>query len=251
MDSIAVVSDIHGNRWALEAVLADIDSVGISTVVNLGDVVYGPLDPRGTADLVLEREIPTVRGNEDRIVVDGAHPVSETLRFVRCQLDRRHLAWLETLETCLTVGPMRAFHGSPRSDTEYLLREVRSTGSRRRGCREVQTILGDTESSLVACGHDHLPGLMVLANGTTVVNPGSVGLPAYRDDEPHPHAMETGSPHAHYSVISEARCGISVTDRAVAYDWQSAAEVAESNGRPDWAWWLRTGRTGCDLSKFA
>ena len=88
---------------------------------------------------------------------------------------------------------------------------------------------------------------MTLPGGQTVVNPGSVGLPAYWDDLPHPHVMETGSPHARYSVISYSEFGWSVTDRIVPYDCESAAETANRNGRPDWAEWLKTGRAKkCD-----
>ena len=242
MDSIAVISDVHGNRWALEAVLADMESLGISEVVNLGDVFYGPLDPVGTADLILDRSIPTVRGNEDRIIVDGDAPLSSTLGFVRAQLSGQHLEWLENLTGSLSMGSAFAFHGSPRSDVEYLLWTVGESGAHRRGTEEVKRILGKIEASLVLCGHDHVPGARVLEDGTVVVDPGSVGLPAYRDDVPHPHLMEAGSPHARYSVVSPSPSGFTVSDRAVSYDWQAAAETAERNGRPDWATWLRTGR---------
>lgn len=242
MDSIAVISDIHGNRWALEAVLADIEGLGISTVVNLGDVFYGPLDPLGTAGLILDRRIPTVRGNEDRIIVDGDAPLSKTLDFVRAQLSGQHMQWLENLAMSLSIGSASAFHGSPRSDTEYLLWTVGESGAHRRATEEVQRILGETEASLVLCGHDHVPGARVLEDGTAVVDPGSVGLPAYRDDVPHPHLMEAGSPHARYAVVSSGPFGFTVSDREVSYDWKAAAETAERNGRPDWAIWLRTGR---------
>jgi predicted phosphodiesterase len=52
MPPVAVLSDIHGNRWALEAVLDDISRRGIRDMVNLGDSLYGPLDPGGTAQIV-------------------------------------------------------------------------------------------------------------------------------------------------------------------------------------------------------
>jgi diadenosine tetraphosphatase ApaH/serine/threonine PP2A family protein phosphatase len=223
-------------------VLADLDGLEISTVVNLGDVFYGPLDPRGSADLILKRSIPTVCGNEDRIIFDSASPKSETLSFVRAQLNSRHLEWLESLTMCISVGPAIAFHASPRSDAEYLLWDIRKAGAFERRPGEIRRILGDIESRLVLCGHDHVPRTRALEDGSTVVNPGSVGLPAYCDDVPHPHVMETGSPHAHYSVVSETSFGFLVADRAVPYDWESAAEVAQSNGRPDWALWLRTGQ---------
>ena len=50
--SLAVIADIHGNRWALEAVLQDIDRRGIQQIVNLGDHLTGPLDPAGTAEFL-------------------------------------------------------------------------------------------------------------------------------------------------------------------------------------------------------
>ena len=76
----------------------------------------------------------------------------------------------------------------------------------------------------------------------TIVNPGSVGLPAYTDDDPWPHAMEAGSPHARYAVLEHTRTGWRVDPVAVEYDWEAAARAAERNGRPDWAAWIRTGR---------
>ncbi len=69
---LAVISDIHGNRWALEAVLEDIERRGVRETVNLGDSLYGPLDPAGTAQILLQLNQPTVRGNEDRIIVERA-----------------------------------------------------------------------------------------------------------------------------------------------------------------------------------
>ena len=93
---LAVVSDIHGNRNALEAVLADITEKGITDVVNLGDNVYGPLDPAGTAELLIELGWPTVRGNEDRIIV-SAGADSPTVQYVRQSLNRAQMEWLEGL----------------------------------------------------------------------------------------------------------------------------------------------------------
>ena len=68
--SIAAISDVHGNRWALEAVLADIDSRGVRRIVNLGDSLYGPLAPAETASMLLNLNLPTIQGND---------PNSETL----------------------------------------------------------------------------------------------------------------------------------------------------------------------------
>jgi len=70
----------------------------------------------------------------------------------------------------------------------------------------------------------------------------SEGLPAYTDESPHPHAMEAGSPHARYAIVTRSGDSWQVEQRSVVYDWKAAADMAERNGRRNWAVWLRTGR---------
>ena len=62
----AAIADVHGNRPALEAVLADIAMLGLDEVVNLGDHVSGPLEAARTADLLMARGFPSIRGDQDR-----------------------------------------------------------------------------------------------------------------------------------------------------------------------------------------
>ena len=62
----AAIADVHGNRLALEAVLADLAALGITEIVNLGDHVSGPLEAARTADLLIERGFPSIRGDQDR-----------------------------------------------------------------------------------------------------------------------------------------------------------------------------------------
>lgn len=93
---VAVLSDIHGNRWALDAVLADIQRRRISEIVNLGDCLYSPLDPIVTARILMVLDWPTVRGNEDRIILEQgeANQTSPTLRYVRESLDDPQRKWI-------------------------------------------------------------------------------------------------------------------------------------------------------------
>ena len=245
MPDIAVISDIHGNRWALEAVLDHIRRRGIQAMVNLGDSLYGPLDPAGTAQILMELDIPTVRGNEDRILHEepGRHSDSPSLPFVRSRLLPEQMRWLQALP--LTVVVHEDFflcHGSPKKDTEYLLREVTALGPRVLSSQEVETKLKTVAQPIILCGHDHLPTFMSFPDGRHVINPGSVGLPAYRDHAPFPHAMEAGSPHARYAVVKHSGSGLIVEHISLSYDWQGAAETAARNGRPDWAGFLATGR---------
>ncbi len=79
--AVAVTSDVHGNRRALEAVLADARVRGVELLIDLGDLVYGPLDPGGTVETLRNAGLPLVRvlGNEDRVVFesdgfDSNHP---------------------------------------------------------------------------------------------------------------------------------------------------------------------------------
>ena len=214
-------------------------------MLNLGDCLYGPLDPRGTAELLIARDIPTVRGNEDRLIVapPGEAGGCPTLSFVLSRLDAEHLRWLESLPpTRATDDRLLLCHGSPRDDTEYLLFEVTPEGRRRREPEQVQALLPPAGEALVLCGHDHLQRTVALPDGRLVVNPGSVGLPAYADDQPQPHAMEAGTPHARCSLLRPARDAWEVEHLRIDYDWSAAAFAAERNGRPDWAHALRTGR---------
>jgi hypothetical protein len=83
---------------------------------------------------------------------------------------------------------------------------------------------------------------MHLTTGSLVLNPGSVGWPAYDDDHPYPHVIEAGTPHARYAIADDASGQWRAEFRAVDYDWDRAAVIAEANSRPDVARALRTGR---------
>lgn len=242
---LAVLSDIHGNRWALEAVLNDIQRRGIANIVNLGDCVFGPLDPKGTADLLRELNLPAVSGNEDRIIFE---PIVETedlatLQFVRESLTPEHMDWLKGLkQTEVAFEDYFLCHGSPQQDDEYLLRDVLATGVILRSSKDLMTKLRGVEQKYLLCGHDHVPQTLLMPNGLLIVNPGSVGLPAYTDDFPYPHVMESGAPHARYSILMRTGESCMIDNVAVPYDWEAAANAAMQNGRPDWTAWLRTGR---------
>ena len=224
-EPFAAIADVHGNRWALEAVLSDIHRRGIRQIVNLGDHLFGPLDMDGTAEILQRLDLPTVSGNQDREMLGGKHD-----------------AWLATLPFELELPGMLLFHGTPVKDYEYLLDSVRSEGVTLATAGEIRDRLGPGPfPPLLLCGHTHIPRT-VLCCSTLIVNPGSIGLQAYADDTPLPHVMETGSPHARYAILEGKPGGWHVEHIQIAYDWEAAAEMALRNGRPDWAFRLRTGR---------
>ncbi|WP_207478048.1 metallophosphoesterase family protein [Arenibaculum pallidiluteum] len=245
---IAVIADIHGNLPALEAVLDDLAGRSIAEVIDLGDCVSGPLWPRETCELLMARGFATVRGNHDRQVTDLA-PVAmgPSDAFARAALDPRHLAWLATLPPRIQGPGFLATHGVPGNDTAYLLDRVENGRLVAAGPDEILRRLGSDAAGLipglVLCGHSHQARLARPRAGLTVLNPGSVGLPAYEDDgaDP-PHVSETGAPHARYAVVTLVGESPAVDFIALPYDHEAAAARAADNGRADWARALRTGR---------
>jgi putative phosphoesterase len=245
----AAVADIHGNIWALEAVLDHARRRGVDQFVNLGDVLYGPLQPQETfLRLQSEAALATVAGNEDRAIVEAFADEldrNRTLRFVVEDLGTEAVDWLKQLPvTAVLGGDVLLCHGSPGDDTVYLLEEVSSLHPVVRSDEEVRRLLNGANQPLVLCGHSHLPRLVRLAAGQLLVNPGSVGLPAYEDESPVPHRMETFSPHSSYAILECAPDGWEVELHRVPYDWEEAARCARSRGREDWARSLLTGRVG-------
>lgn len=243
---LAVISDIHGNLPALEAVLTDIQSHQVDRILNLGDIVSGALFPAATADRLMPLNMLTIRGNHERQLLE--QDVSEMRlsdKHAFGQLSPAHWQWLESLPTELTVDDdILMVHGVPGNDLIYLLEDVTATGVQPSSEARVLSLVANIRASLILCGHTHIPRKLKLADGRLIVNPGSVGLQAYDDDTPWPHAMESGSPHARYAIVERRHGEWDVTFRAVDYDWASAASVAMRNNRPDWLSALRTGRMG-------
>src|SRR5882724_9499545 len=122
----AAIADVHGNCPALEAVLADIAALGINEVVNLGDHVSGPLEAGRTADLLIERGFPSIRGDQDRRLVElDLAGTGTSDRTDYKQLDRSHFDWLAGMQpTTVYRDDVFLCHGAPRSDTTYWLDRV-------------------------------------------------------------------------------------------------------------------------------
>ena len=245
---IAVVADIHGNVRALRAVIEDLKDVAPDTVVNLGDCLSGPLEAAETADLLISLAWQTVRGNHDRQLLDREpEKMGRSDQAAHAELKNHHKAWLANLEPSAEIEDIMLCHGAPDDDLTYLLEHVEDDGRVRLATRpEIVKRLRGNNASVVLCAHSHIPRIVGLGDGRVAVNPGSVGLPAYVDAEPIRHGMEAGAPHARYAGLERRKKDEpwKVTMRAVAYDWDGAAERAKQKGREDWARWIRTGYAG-------
>lgn len=245
---IALLSDIHGNLPALEAVRADMSARGVDVVINAGDLLSGPLWPAETADLLMTLGWPTITGNHERQLLACARRAGGASdQFAWQATTARHHAWLRCLPATLAPAPdVHVCHGAPGNDLEYLLETLGPGGSRPATVDEVRLRLRTPEARaarLLLCGHSHLPRVLAV-DGTLCVNGGSVGLPAYEDDHGVFHVHETGSPHARYALCSQDQPGGDWSARVIAveYDWAAAAARAQANQAPDWARWLATGR---------
>lgn len=241
MTRIAILSDIHGNLPALEAVVADAEARGCTTFLNLGDILSGPLWPVETADYLMARDWPTIAGNHERQVLTlSPERMNASDAFTRARLSEAQLRWMAGLPAMLARDDMLLCHGTPASDVEPLLETLEPSGLRAASDSEIAERLGDRSERLILCGHTHIPRLRCLSDGRVALNPGSVGLQAWDDDHPWPHRVENGDPLARYAVID----GAAIDLHAIGYDHLAAARKAEAEGRPDWAVALATGKMG-------
>ena len=241
---LAVISDIHGNDLALEAVLADIDALGIRDIVNLGDHLSGPLNAARTADILIERAMPSIRGNHDRylLTVDPSH-MGLSDRAAHDELQPRHREWLATLPATLVYkNTFFLCHATPENDEAYWLEALSAGGIVHMAARSAIEAWADgIDYPVILCGHTHIQRAVRLSDGRLVINPGSVGCPGYDDDQPVPHKVEAGSPHARYAIIEQSAAGWGVTFRNVPYDWMAMSQLAASRNRLEWAKALATG----------
>jgi putative phosphoesterase len=240
---IALVSDIHGNLPALLAVVADIQRRDVDQIVNLGDSLSGPLLPAETAQYLMQQPWVQLAGNHERQILacDADHGAPAD-RYARSKLNPQMLEWVAQLPpTSRFSEDVFLCHGTPTSDLTYFLETVTPHSVRIASLSEIDERCGSIHASVICCGHSHVPRAIRSRNGTLLVNPGSVGLPAYDDDHLYFHLVENGSPDARYAIIEGQGNQWQASLHAVPYDQQPMVELALRNGRPDWAIAIRTG----------
>jgi len=215
---VGVISDLHANRPALEAVLDDLPDV--DAIVCAGDVVgYNPW-PAECVEAMVERDVQTVMGNHDRMVVTGGNfhgnrMASAGVSYAREHLDDGQRSWLAGLpdERRLLDGRVTVVHGHPDDPNRYTYPETFGPH------------MLDDEDVLVM-GHTHVQAHEVYDEGI-VMNPGSVGQP--RD----------GDPRAAYALLDLDR--MAVEERRVEYDVEAVRDAIEAAGLPE--------RTGARLAE--
>jgi diadenosine tetraphosphatase ApaH/serine/threonine PP2A family protein phosphatase len=253
---IAVISCIHGNYTALNAVLSDIDAHSVDQIYCLGDLVgYGP-DPNAVVELIRSLDIPTVQGCWDEDMIDGLNACECSYPSMLAEhRGRLAHAWtareihaetrefLAQLPITLRVDDLAFVHGSPNSQHEYLLPDVDAFVA-------MERVLS-TGADVLFCGHTHVPYVRDLADGQIqvqvkrsgsstaasvthtaplkrLINAGSVGEPRH------------GRPNATYVIYD--RDSQQTALREVEYDYQKTCAAIVEKGLPKiFAWRLAQG----------
>ena len=232
---IALISDIHGNIPALEAVFYSIKSKNISEIYNLGDSLYGPLWPEETVNFIIRNNIKTIMGNGEEDIIKYPHK-NETLKYTVNALSEKSITWIKKLEYIYSNNYITLFHGSPNNCREYLFEKIINGNIVIKNEKEILESIKDIETKFIAFGHSHLEKIMKIEN-QILINAGSVGLPAYSDNEP-PHKIETHNNYSKYIIVEDNNVEICYIE----YNYKSAAKKAMENNRPDWSKCIEYGR---------
>jgi predicted phosphodiesterase len=233
---LAVISDIHANVAALEAVLDDIATKSPDSIINLGDSVSGPLWPAEVMALLEARGIPSVRGNHDRFLRDRPEErLGQSDRFALASLSNSWIQKLYDMPATIDVnGDVYAVHGTPTDDETYLLEE---TGSGRMSPAPREVVIERLgfamNRAVVLCGHSHRQSLTQIPGGPLILNPGTVGCPVSADNRI-AASLEFRSPHARYAVLTRRMGQWGAELFALPYEWERAAARAEAVAGPAW-----------------
>lgn len=240
---IAVISDIHSNVFALEAVLSHIETFSVDQIVNLGDALWGFVDPVATAHcLMSKKEIIHIMGNCDEMLLQENNP-SPSYQFTSPLLNNEILKWLANFRKDYRFENILFVHGCPDSKYAYLTRTITEKGMVQKPLDQIDDTLKDIEADSILCGHDHQRQTTITPKGKLIINPGSVGLPAYMDDHPFPYKVENHSPYARYAILTvENKKITSISHQEVLYDWKTASQMARANGSQEYALSILTGR---------
>jgi putative phosphoesterase len=234
---VAIISDIHGNLYALERVLEEIERESPEQIVCLGDVVaFGP-QPIGVLHRVRALGCPIVMGNCDDFFVQWPLPEEDGLNYAQVKWAAERLSpedrdFMGSFQPTVTVqmesgASLLCFHGSPRSNTEVILTTTPD--------EELADMLGEPMDTVMIGGHTHLQMVRRMP-GTLVANAGSVGMPS------DPRDRSVFVPWAEWALIESSDAGLSVDLRRTPLDVEEMTRTAVESEMPGIQEWIAARR---------
>ncbi len=231
---IAVLSDIHGNLFALETVLADLKRERVDRIVCLGDIVFGGPQPLEVITRLRELGLSIVMGNTDAFFVHTPTPdpndendrrIMEMIGWAREKLTSDDLSFLKTfqprIEMPLEGGKtLLCYHGSPESNTGLILATTPDN--------ELAQALGDYRATVMAGGHTHTQMLRRFER-VILINPGSVGMPFERGLA---GAPDRRPPWGEYAILTSDKENLGIELRRVPLDIGAMIAQAHKSGMP-------------------
>ena len=217
---VAVLSDTHGNAYALDAVLAALRAASPDLIVNLGDQVEGAADPARACALQAELGASEVRGNNEEKLWPGGRRSPLSRRYgawLAAQVPPEALSRLAALPLTRREGELLLCHGTPTSAWESLLWVWDAQGFyRSRDPRQLSALVEPLLAGVVLCGHTHRPGA-TRVNDTLVVNAGAVS------------DQVDGDPRARWTLLERRAGHWSCEFRAETYDVAGAVKWASQH----------------------
>lgn len=220
---VAVISDIHGNMQALDAVLEDIKRENCERTVCLGDLAMAGPEPVNAIELIKklydDGKVDLIQGNTDEMIanyeqfgekVKAAFPIMGNALESDISLIPHHLKeFLNNLpkQKKFTIEGIKVLlvHGSPRKNDENILPDL--------PLEQVEEMVAGTDADLILCGHTHIPCGYQTTSKQTIVNDGSVGRPF------------TPIPQACYALVDFSNGAFEVKHKFINYDREKAAEI--------------------------
>lgn len=221
---IAIISDIHGNMQALEAVLADIKNENCDKIFCLGDLAMAGPEPLKTVALIKELfskgNFELIQGNTDAMIGEGSLEIINKVKAAfpvmgNALEDDIKIIPPDLRDFLKNLPPQRELeiegvkvllvHGSPRRNDENIMPDL--------PLDKIEEMLEGTDADLIFCGHTHIPCGYQTTKKQTVVNVGSVGRPF------------TPRPQACYAITEFSDNSFEVKHKFVSYDNVKASEI--------------------------
>lgn len=206
---VTVISDVHGNAFALEAVLEDLSNIQSDFIINLGDQVSGRANPKKAYELQAGLQAYEILGSAEPSLrkEDAFH------LWLRSQIGEKAVQRLMALPLSarLLDGEIYACHGAPEQPNGHLFWAWQRGPYQARSAQSLREMIQPFEAKVVLCGHTHREAMTVL-DDTLVVNVGAVG------------SQVDGDPKARWALLEYRAGRWSVDFRRVKYDWYAASQ---------------------------